>query len=335
MEEKIIITKENYRDIFNSFEYGVKIVEYESEEVRILFNNMITVMNEFTGKWTMEEKKAVINDVVNGEWVSTEIDNLYQVLYKNYSEPLTIIGNDNYEIENLAKLAKENSMLCTINNFEPALTKYAKNIACKYNVKFTGSGFNGSMKSLSVRKQIEEAFLDGKYNISFPSDLFSVQTIRNHVSTYGSLIGRKFKVELSKGFIVVRFKDLEETNNLFIIVKAAFDKIGLNIGTEERDLFFNNLLGNKQNEKKEIPIELPKTIFPVHSDNLPVKITEFIPTLYGKVVTMDEYKNAKNWQRLGFASEYNWENEITGYIDMYPKDARFEDVEDEDDGNDF
>lgn len=333
MDEKKIVTKENYKEVFNSLKYGMITVYYESEEVRILFNNMITVMNEFTKKWTVEEKKAVINDIVNGEWVSTEVDDLYQVLYKNNNEPLAIIANDNYEIENFAILAKESGILCNINNFEPALTKYAKRIASKYNVKFTGSGFNGSMKSLSVRKQIEEAFLHGKYNISFPSDLFNVQTIRNHTSTYGSLIGRKFKVELSKGFIIVHFKDIEETNNLLILVKESFDKLGLNIGTEERDLFFNNLLGNT---KKNIKIENSNAVISNQSvlnnteNNTPV-VPETVYKLYGKLVSKEEYVNAENWQRSGYASKYNWENDIKGDIDMYPKDARLDENFSEDD----
>jgi hypothetical protein len=211
------------------------------------------------------------------------------------------IHDDNYEIENLAKKAKENSIICEINGFERVLTKYAKKIASKYNVKFTGFGFNGTMKAMSVKKQIEDAFLNGKYNISFPSDDFGVQTIRNHASTYGSLIGRKFRVELSKGFIVVHFKDLEEAENLLISAKELFNKIGLKIGDEERDLFFNKLLGN--DKKAAVINEIEQ---------------DFSRKLYGKSVTEEEYVSAANWQRLGFASEYNWENSIKGDTDMNP-----------------
>ncbi len=302
MKEEVLITKENYKDIFNSLTYEKSIyVKYDSEEVSILFNQMITVMNEFTGLWTVEEKKAVITKAVNGEWVEYTIDNVYQILYKSYGNVMAKIHDDNYEIENLAKKAKENSIICEINGFERVLTKYAKKIASKYNVKFTGFGFNGTMKAMSVKKQIEDAFLNGKYNISFPSDDFGVQTIRNHASTYGSLIGRKFRVELSKGFIVVHFKDLEEAENLLISAKELFNKIGLKIGDEERDLFFNKLLGN--DKKAAVINEIEQ---------------DFSRKLYGKSVTEEEYVSAANWQRLGFASEYNWENSIKGDTDMNP-----------------
>ena len=340
MKEKILVTSENYKQVFNSLNYGINVIEYQNNDVRSNFNKMITVMNEFTGKWTVEEKKAVIDGVIDGEFSPIEVDNLYHVLYKNYHEPLPIIDNDNYEIENLAILAKEKSMLFNINNFESSLVKYAKSIANKHNVKFTGSGFNGAMKALSVRKQIEEAFLNGKHNIHFPAESFSVQTIRNHVSTYGSLIGRKFKVELSNGFIIVHFKDIEEANNLLISAKELFDKIGLKIGNEERASFFNKLLGNTFNDSGVVVGSINKEVVKTSrqiimsadiNDEKPIEIPKFVPRLYGKEVSLEEYKNAENWQRSGFASKYNWENDIKGDIDMYPKDARFDDSDYEED----
>ncbi|CAF1972657.1 unnamed protein product [Rotaria magnacalcarata] len=67
------------------------------------------------------------------------------------------------------------------------------------------------------------------------------------------------------------------------------------------------------------------------NDEKPIEIPKFVPTLYGKEVSLEEYKNAENWQRSGFASKYNWENDIKGDIDMYPKDARFGDGNDDED----
>lgn len=331
MYEEIHITKNNYKDIFNSYKYGTKIITYESEEVRILFNQRITIINEFTGLWTMEEKKHVINDTVNGEWVSTEVPNVYEVLYKNSREPLPIIDESNYNIEELACLAKKESIITSINNFEPSLIKYAKKIANKYNIKFTGAGFNGTSKGVSVRKQIEDAYLDGKYNISFSSSDFNPQTIRNYVSNFSSLIGKKIRVELKLGTIIVHFKNEEESNYLFSCIRESYEKLIKLVDAREVDYFLKTLIS----ESKEEVLTPSKSV--LHVDNntiskVPKTITEPTPftyTLYGKPVSKEEYNNAERWQRLGFASQYNWENEIEGDVDMCPKDARLEDYDDD------
>jgi len=333
MEEQILITKENYFQIFHSLKYGITNVTYESEEISMLFNRMITIINEFTGKDTVEQRKAIIESTENVEFKSIDIENVYQIIYKNHYNMVPVLSPENYMIEDFAKISKEKGIVCEINSFEPALYKYAKRISKQYNVKFTGTGFNGTVSALPVRKQIEEAFLAGKYNISFSADSFGVQTIRNHVSMYGTLIGRKFKVELSKGFITVHFKDAEESKNLMDSATEIFNKLGLKIGPEERNMFFNNLILSDANNVKIKTKELPSNfeVSVLNKNESLFEIPKFIPKLYGKEVTIEEYKNSKNWQRLGFASEYNWENDIKGDIDMYPKDARFDDVDLEED----
>jgi len=336
MNEKILITKENYKDIFFSLTYGHKNVIYENENVHSLITTMIEVTNEFTGLNTLREVNDVIDISIDNEWVSTNIENSYRIIHASHGVSIPVLHDDNYEIECLAMLSKKNGIVSVINNFEKSLTRYAKRIASKHDVKFTGHGFNGAMKALSVRKQIEEAFLEGKYNISFSSDLFNVQTIRNHASVYGSLIGEKLKVEISKGLITVHFKELDELTLLFNSARDIFDKIGLKAGEKERNEFFHKLLDFNVNDKTTVNNQNITKIIdkykPLMIDNeKPIEIPKFVPKLYGKEVSLEEYKNAENWQRSGFASKYNWENDIKGDIDMYPKDARFDDSDDDED----
>lgn len=310
MEEKILITKENYKDIFNSLTYGYKVVTYDSEEVRIAFNQRIEIMNMITGLFTVEEKQHVIDYIENGEIVSIKPANVYQVLYKNYREPILQIPEDNYRIEELAMISNMNKSITVIKDLHYNLVRYAKSISNKYNVKFTGSGFNGMIKALSVRKQIEEAYLAGKYNISFSSNDFNAQTIRNHASIYGSLIGKKIKVEFSKGLITVVFKSLDEVNSLFFQIKDSYQRLIEISEPKEIDLFFDKLFNRDHEEKTEITkkIELINDALPIES---PYK-------LYGKSVTKDEYVAAEIWQRQGYASEYNMENGIEGKEDKTP-----------------
>lgn len=310
MEEKILITKENYKDIFNSLTYGYKVITYESEDVRIAFNKRIEIMNIITGLFTVEEKQHIIDYIENGEIVSIKPANVYQVLYKNYREPIMQIPEDNYRIEELAMISNTNKSITVIKDLHYNLVKYAKSIANKHQVKFTGSGFNGTIKSLSVKRQIEDAYLSGKYDISFSSSDFNAQTIRNHASIYGSLIGKKIKVEFSKGLITVIFKSLDEINSLFFQIKDSYQRLLEISEPKEIDLFFNKLLNRNQEEKTEINVKID-----LINDALPMDSPY---KLYGKSVTKSEYSAAEIWQRQGYASEYNMDHGIEGKEDKTP-----------------
>lgn len=340
MKDKILISEENYISVIHGLKYGYKTVIYKNDHVHTLVLEMIECINEFTGKHTLREDFEYIDESINGEWVSTKADNIYRLISSSYDNNIPILHENNYKIEQFAIKAKKESIFLIIDNFETALTKYAKRIAIKHNVKFTGSGFNGKANSLPVKRQIENAFLSGKHNISFCCDAYNPQTIRNYASVYGNLIGQKLKVEITKGLLTVHFKELDETTKLLNSARDIFDKIGLKIGNEERASFFNKLLGNTFNDSgvvvgsinKEVVKTSRQIIMPADiNDEKPIEIPKFVPRLYGKEVSLEEYKNAENWQRSGFASKYNWENDIKGDIDMYPKDARFDDSDYEED----
>jgi len=314
MEEKILITKENYKDIFNSLTYGYKVITYDSEDVRIAFNKRIEIMNIITGFFTVEEKQHIIDHIENGEIVSIKPANVYQVLYKNYREPIMQIPEDNYRIEELAIISNTNKSITVIKDLHYNLVKYAKSIANKHQVKFTGSGFNGTIKSLSVKRQIEDAYLSGKYDISFSSSDFNAQTIRNHASIYGSLIGKKIKVEFSKGLITVIFKNLDEINSLFFQIKDSYQRLLEISEPKEINLFFNKLFNHNQ-EEKTIGESFVKTAL---EKVIPEQLADSPYKLYGKSVTKSEYAAAEIWQRQGYASEYNMEHGIEGKEDKTP-----------------
>jgi len=315
MKDKILINKENYIDVIHGLKYGYKTVIYENDHVHILVLEMIESINEFTGKCTLREDFEYIDESINGEWVSIKTDNVYRLISSSYENNIPVLHDNNYKIEQFAIKAKKESIFLVIDNFETALTKYAKRIAIKYNVKFTGSGFNGKANSLPVKRQIENAFLSGKYNISFPCDTYNPQTIRNYASVYGNLIGQKLKVEITKGLLTVHFKELDETTKLLNSARDIFDKIGLKIGKNERNKFFYNLLGAEKSTL-ELPEPIKSTQY--NSDEPVVEIPKFVPVVNGKEVSIDEWKKQPIWIRQGFVSEYNMDKEIKGSIDMDP-----------------
>jgi len=308
MNEKILITTENYFEVFNSLKYGYIYVTYKDEESSILFNQMITVMNEYFDSWVVEQKEAVISDMENGLWVDKKVEGVYQIIYKSYYKELPILHKDNYDIEKLAIEASKNNEIVYIKEFEPKLIKYAKKISKKHDVKFIGNGFNGKIKSTSVKFQIESAFMSGKNFVSFLASEYSAQSVRNQASSYSSILGRKIRVELKVGEIIVHLKEKNELDLLMENAKEIFNRIGVLLGEEKRDLFFESFLNTNKPNTASITIEAG---FEYN----------------GKVYDHSEWAKQPIWIRQGYESEYNMENDIKG-PDATPKNESFDDDSD-------
>lgn len=329
MDKVSLLNEENYINYVLSMNYGCETITYQSDEVRYSVLRMIDVINAFTGKNTIREEPHVINDILNGEWISIKNPNVYTLVYTRMGEPVPTPHQNNYKIEEIAIKAKKNSIVLSIDNFDSRLNKYAKMIAKKHDVLFTGSGFNGFSKSMPASKQIEDAYLNGKSIVCFDHENFNPQTIRNYASNYGRLVGKKFKVSVNKNNTTVILKEDSDIDYLYLSAKKIFDDIAEIIGKEQRDVFFKKLIG----------LETEKIINqqnPLQNQILPKQEPIFTGRkLYGKPVSEEEYRAAENWQRLGFASKYNWENDIKGDVDMYPNDVRIGYEEENDDEDDF
>jgi len=313
---KTLITKDNYIDVINSLKYGLLTCHYDSAESKQLSNNMIDVINQYTGSSTIEERKAVIDTCINGEWVCDEVEGVYQLLYKRYDMPVPILSKSNYNIESIVINCKLNESIVVIDGFELSLVPYYKMIAKRHDIKFTGNGFNGKMKSLSIRKQIEDAFLSGKHSVSFNSENINPYSIRNGASTYGNIVGKKFRVELKKGLVVIHFKELSEYDKITSSIRASYESLCLIKGKKEVDDFINELISfDVKVPEKTIGESFVKTAL---EKVIPEQLVDSPYKLYGKSVTKSEYSAAEIWQRQGYASEYNMEHGIEGKEDKTP-----------------
>ena len=241
MEEFILITKENYKGFFKNSTYGLKIVKYEDEFVRKLLNNRIAIYNEFKTSFTFEERKTSIYKNINEEWVGEEVPDLYDIIYKS-TDAVLLINESNYEIEELAIEAKKNKTIVVVDGLEESLFGFAKKIAKKHDIKFTDFGFNGKIKSKSIKKQIEDAYLSGKQNIKFSVEDYNVQTIRNQASTYGSLIGEKIRVKFELGSIILEFSELKKNKDVREVLTEQYKILADTLGIDNAESFVNSLI---------------------------------------------------------------------------------------------
>jgi hypothetical protein len=183
-------------------------------------------------------------------------------------------------------------------------------------------------KKSNVFRDIEKEVLT-ESGIYFASNKeLNLATARVYCSMLNSRSTAKIKCKAVGPDVVIYGRNLDELTEIEYDVRHKLFLLKNNMSLIDFQKLFNNLKDKYYNNETVIP---QKKEIEQNNNESKIEIPAFIPKLYGKVVTIEEYKNAANWQRLGFASEYNWENDIKGSVDMYPKDVRLNDSDDDED----
>lgn len=322
----------------DKIKYGSTYFISKNNDVISFIDNCVAIINESLNKKALYlEEEKFIDEL---EFRNCRLgDGLYKIVSNVDKEAIPDLNIDSYYIDKKLNEAFNTKAKVRI-SLDQSLHKYAKKIA-KNNVIFdvdeNGPFFLGTVKLKSIYDQITEAFYSGNDYISFDVKKVSVATVRCYTSTISKMSGKKFRCNIDENFVVVRFKpmtDYEEVKSKIIPILKTFNT---DLGIRN---FLNELSKEYLEVKNDTVINENNSVNreSKNSENLENIIKSVSRELYGKPVTEEEYLNAKNWQRLGFASEYNWENDIDGDIDMYPEDVRIDDnYEDkyEDEDNDF
>jgi len=215
MEKTILITNENHKNVLESLKYGYINVRYIDENVRKKFNDKIKLVNEYFKSFAVEEKQALEFKSNGVDWVSSSIDDTYQILFKKLNTEFPVLSDDCYRLEDLASEACSGKKKVLIYNLDVKLFSYARKLAAKYSVRLLNDGyFDGSEKSLSVTKQLGQCFLNGNEYICFESSKYNPQTIRSTASAFGNTIGIPLRVSIKFGIITVYFKEKTEVERI-------------------------------------------------------------------------------------------------------------------------
>lgn len=331
--EKSIQKLENESDVINfidRIDYGSIYFIAKNVDVISFIDNCMKVINASLGAQVVRYEPEQLVDMLQ-MYGMTFGDGLYKIISTRSKDQIPELSDDSYNIAKFLNDAFNNKRLVRL-DIDQSLYPYAKRLAKKdvlFDVDSTGPFFWGVNKEKSVYDQIKQAFYNGEDSIKFDVKTVSVATVRCYTSTLSKMSGNKFRCNIIDGFVTVQFKpisDEQDAVNRIIPVLSIF---------KSNDEKFNFLMriAAEFKDNDDIVVFPPKTST-IETNNITANVPEipaFIPKLYGKEVSLDEYKNAENWQRIGFASKYNWENDIKGDIDMYPKDARFDDSDDDED----
>lgn len=325
-----IKTLENESDVLsflNKISYGTTYFVSKNNDAISFLDNCVDLINKSLDKKSLRIEDEKLIDELRFRGFNFG-DGLKKVISGVQKEEIPVLSEDSYYIRKYMTQAFNEKRQVRF-NLDKSLYNYAKKLA-KNNLVFDvdddGPFFLAHGKTMSIYDQIVQAFYKEEDSISFDVKKVSVSTIRCYASTISKMSGNKVKCNISNGLVTVQFKLLSEREELKNKIIPLLE------------LFKSN------NEKKSFLIELAAEFIEIDTSKAPLKntsntisrvpetITEptlFTYTLYGKQVSKEEYNNAERWQRLGFASQYNWENEIEGDVDMCPKDARLEDYDDD------
>lgn len=293
--------------LINIIDYGSTYFICENENVISFLDSCVKVINESLGVKTVRFERETLVDVLE----MYEVKNghgLFKIISSRSREQLPMLSDDSFNIHKFLNEAFNDKKKVYL-SLDPSLYGYAKKLAKKdliFDVDDDGPFFLGVNKELSVYEKIKNAFYSGKESIKFDAKTVSVATVRCYASTLSQMSGNKFRTRIVDGFVTVYFKPLSDKDEAKNKITAILNFLDTK---QEKILFLtglayeieaNDVIDDSKAKKSEAP--------------------KLERKLYGKVVSEEEYINAENWQRLGFASKYNWENDIKGDIDMFPFD---------------
>lgn len=336
--KKIIENLQNESNVLSfidRIEYGSNYFISKNDDSLFFLDNCVKILNASVGSNAVRvvEEKAI--DML--EFYGYSIgDGLHNIICTLDKKNIPDLSEDSYNMLSFMNDAFNNKRISRL-DLDPSLFSYAKKLAKKdvmFDVDLDSPFFIGTKKNTSIYDQIKQAFYRGDNSIKFDVNEVSISTVRCYTSTLSKMSGNKFRCNIIEGFVTVQFKPMTNIEDArmriaFILKSFKTKKESKAVLVSLIEMFSddNEVISDSDTEK--IDDRMAQYIKSSQSVYVP-KTNDDLNTgykLYGKYVSKDEYAAATMWQRQGYASEYNMNNDIEGPDDMDPI------VEDDD--NDF
>lgn len=281
-KDKKIINEKNFFDFFKSLRYGQNFAEFDNPCLLKSFEYVNTLNSVWPG--IIEIKPAVVDDIVDGDYESVEIEGLWAVKWMNRGlDPKEFVVSDSeiylWEAASEALKGKKIISFAIRDEFFKKAKKYANKLGIKFVSDANGQGFDAREKAKSVYARIRQAHAGGLDSIEFDESEASAPTIRVYVSGMNSG-PEKFSVSTIGGKITVYFKKPTPEDTAKKKTLHFFASLQYEIGLERSIEVFREVASEKEwdtvvvSDKSDIDTEeADRSLF---EDNSPIEYHSII-----------------------------------------------------------
>lgn len=228
MKTLVHINENNIYSFMNTIEYGSNLIVYNNESFRKIMQDNLSVLCEILEPGALEEIPHADLDLIEGEYRQVLIPGTFNILYRIRGEEIPQLKECDFRVKDILDDAVISRAKSVRFDLDVRLHKYAARLAKKYGVRFGHDQglqyFDGSVKELPVSVRIENAFNEGRENISFDAKETRIATVRQYTSTLNSILGKKFRCTLDKGIITVHFNALSRESEFISKLDKLFNE---------------------------------------------------------------------------------------------------------------
>lgn len=219
MRTVVDITEANIYGFLQNLGHGVNLGTCCDAFVTQKLDKCLGFLNGVYGAGAVE-KSPYINIDLDGKGGYTERpeENVFQIVCR-VREGFGLLKGTDFNLMDLAIEASDDRKVITLDIYDEKVISYARKIAKSLGIRLVlnRSGkymFNGESSSLSVSKQIQQAYSAGRESISFSLTEVNPTTVRCYASNLSSMFSKKFRCSISPGLITIYFKELDKTQEL-------------------------------------------------------------------------------------------------------------------------
>lgn len=271
MKTVINLAEENIYNFLQNLGHGINLGTCRDVVLGRRLDRYLELINGVFGAGAVEKSNYTkVEFDSNGAYNEIEEEGVFQIICRLKNNELANLTKSDFDLESLAYEALSGKKVTELNLNSEMIVKYASKIAKSVGIRFESKRgvykFNGLISSVSLSKQIQDAYLRGDRSISFSLLEANPPTIRCYVSNMSSAYNKKFRCESSSGKITVHFKELSLAEKCYNELEKLYNEYGPEISKNAFAEMMNRLEIGKDWEEamKDNTLdreELPKAEF--------------------------------------------------------------------------